>query len=134
MRGSKPGERRGGRKKGTPNQRTAEQRQAVTAYIEQHVEERDVDLLVDPIDALCELTHWAMQEFRACSKAIDSEGNPIPELIALKAKLGLAAADWAAKAAPYLRPRLNAVEARVNVNVTIYERIERSRQRLAIAA
>lgn len=132
-RGSKPGERRGGRKKGTPNRRTAEQRQAVAEYIEHHVEARDAKL-VDPVDALCELTQWAMAEFRALSQVLDEEGRAIPELLVAKAKLGMVAADWAAKAAPYIRPRLNAVEANVNVNVSVFDRIARGRQRLLAAA
>ena len=129
-RGSKPGERRGGRAKGTPNKRTAEQRQEIQAYIAQQVTETPVRASSDPVEAILELTEWAMNEFRAAISR-DEEGNVIPELAQLKAKLGLVAADWASKAAPYIRPRLNAVEARVNVNVTIFERIERANQRLA---
>jgi hypothetical protein len=37
MSGSKPGERRGGRKKGTPNKKTAEQKAAIKAAVEKVV-------------------------------------------------------------------------------------------------
>lgn len=122
-RGSKPGERRGGRKKGTPNKRTAQETQAIQAYIEtQVIEAKRVDF--DPVEAIQEVTRWAHKQW-------------LDAVLAEKAEDAVLWADrvneWGGKAAPYIRPRLSAVEAKVNVNISIYERIERGRQRLIAA-
>lgn len=130
-RGSKPGERRGGRIKGVPNKKPEERALAV----KQHIERRAVNMepppagsVLDPVDALCELMAWALDEFRSAN-ARDEDGSFNPDQAIAKAKLGMVAADWAAKAAPYLRPRLNAIEAKVSVSVEIYDRINRARDR-----
>lgn len=79
---------------------------------------------LDPVEAIMETVEWATKQFRACLAVEDWSGaEEWAEHIS----------EWGAKAAPYIRPRLAAVEARVNVNVTIYERIERANQRLIAA-
>jgi len=123
-RGSKPGERRGGRKKGTPNRVQTETKAALQQYItEQVIVAERTDF--DPVEAIQEITRWAQENWR---KARENGEE------ALALTWADRVTEWGKQAAPYIRPRLNAVEARVNVNVTIYERIERSRRRVALAA
>lgn len=55
-----------------------------------------------PLEALGELRRWAMEKFRAAVKVEDF-------LTAVKA--AEVAADWANKEAPYVHPRLSAVDA-----------------------
>lgn len=122
-RGSKPGERRGGRKKGTPNKRSTEKAQELQTYIAAQVlEAKRTDY--DPVEAIQEITRWAQEQWRS---AIVSQN--MVEAIAWADRVN----EWGKQAAPYIRPRLSAVEAKVNVNVTIYERIERANARLIAA-
>lgn len=80
---------------------------------------------LDPVEAIMETVEWAVRQWRASVEA--NNVDQAKEWAAL-------VSEWGKQAAPYIRPRLAAVEARVNVNVTIFERIERANQRLAIAA
>ncbi len=80
---------------------------------------------LDPVEAIMETVEWAADRFRASVLIEDWKGAQ---------EWAECLTEWGAKAAPYIRPRLSAVEAKINVNVTIYERIERANQRLAIAA
>ena len=90
------GKREGsGRKPGSVSKRTKE----VMAKAE--------ELGCDPVEALLELTAWAMKQWRDT----DSEANRIP--------FGEAAADWASKAAPYVRPKLSQVEVNADLNSTV---------------
>lgn len=123
--GSRPG---AGRPKNAPSKRDVVHRQVVGAVIERG------GSTVDPVDAMQEVADWALAQWRALGALIGPDGRPDPEAAALRSEWGQLVVEWQSKAAPYIRPRLAAVEARVNVNITIYERIERSRSRLAIAA
>lgn len=76
---------------------------------------------LDPVEAIMETVEWAVTHWRAAAET--SQHDNAKEWAAL-------VAEWGGKAAPYIRPRLAAVEARIKVNVTIYERIERANQRL----
>lgn len=89
---------------------------------------------LDPVEALMEMAEAALKDWRGLAGIVREDGAPDPEAVKVRLQCGVIAADWFAKAAPYIRPRLAAVEAKVNVHVTVYERIERGRQRLAIAA
>ena len=72
-RGSKPGERRGGRKKGTPNKRTAELRDIVRQYTPQAVK-RVVELMGSPDDAVA---------LAACKELFDrGYGRPAQAVLA----------------------------------------------------
>ena len=131
--GARPG---AGRKKGAKDsiardvakERAVAVHQAVLARMEQR------DGKVDPVEAIMEMAEWAKDEWARLGNTISETGEPDPETIKLRLQCGVIAVDWLTKAAPYIRPRLSSVEAKVNVNVTIFERIERGRQRLAIAA
>ena len=76
--GSKPGERRGGRKKGVPNKRTAE------------VEAKLDALGVDPLEGLAELAKWAKEQRRNAKafseqmKCAELEGKMHTELASFK--------------------------------------------------
>lgn len=85
---------------------------------------------LDPVEALMEMAEAALKDWRALGDVVAQSGAPDPEIVKARLQCGMIAADWFAKAAPYIRPRLAAVEAKVNVNVTIFERIERSRARV----
>lgn len=117
-----------GRKPGAKSKRTELMERAIEARIEQR------DGKCDPVEAMMEIAEWARDEWKRLGNVISQTGEPDNETIKLRLQCAMAAVDWMSKAAPYIRPRLNAVEAKINVNVTIFERIERSRQRLAIAA
>lgn len=65
-----------------------------------------------PLEALAELRRWAMAEFRT---AWDGKN------FAVAAKAAEVAADWAAKEAPYVHPKLAAVEMNANVNLVTDE-------------
>lgn len=120
--GKRPG---AGRKAGSASKRTEAMNAAIVARIEQK------DGKLDPVEAIMEMTEWAVAQWRALGNVITEDGAPDPETALARAELGKLAVDWASKAAPYIRPRLNAVEAKINVNMTIVERIERGRQRIA---
>lgn len=120
--GKRPG---AGRKPGAKSKRTELMERAIEARIEQR------DGKIDPVEAMMEIVEWGVAQWRAMGEVVTEEGKPDPAYIAARAEIADIIVDWAAKAAPYIRPRLNAVEARVNVNVTIYERIERGRARIA---
>lgn len=111
-----------GRKPGSKS-RTTPTKERVTAVNDAIVARVSGEKL-DPVEAIMETVEWAVRQWRACADACDSE------TAALWAER---VSEWGGKAAPYIRPRLAAVEARVNVNVTIFERIERGRQRLVAA-
>lgn len=121
--GARPG---AGRKKGAKDaikrdvtkERAAAVHQAVLARVEQS------DGKMDPVEAIMETVEWAVSQWR--TKVQANEYDAAREWAAL-------ISEWGGKAAPYIRPRLAAVEARINVNVTIYERIERANQRLIAA-
>lgn len=122
-RGSQPGERRGGRKKGTPNRVKTETKAALQEYIaEQVIEAKRVDY--DPVEAIQRVARWAEDKWLQAVAA-----SQVDDAILWAERVN----EWGKQAAPYIRPRLSAVEARVNVNITIFERIERGRQR-ALAA
>jgi hypothetical protein len=72
-----------------------------------------------PLEALGELRRWAMEQFRK-SAAVGSEEENV--LLAMKA--AEVAADWAAKEAPYVHPKLSSIEAKVDADVTAIHRIE----------
>lgn len=79
---------------------------------------------LDPVEAIMETVEWAIKYWRANVEAEQYE----------KAKeWAILVNDWGKNAAPYIRPRLNAIEAKVSVNVTVYERIERANQRYIAA-
>lgn len=80
---------------------------------------------LDPVEAMMDIAEWAVRQWRAASQSGEA---------ASALHFGEQAMDWLAKAAPYIRPRLSAVEAKVNVSISVYERIERGRQRLSLAA
>lgn len=108
-------------------ERAAAVQQAVIARLEQK------DGKADPVEAIMEIAEWAKDEWARLGRVISESGEPDQETIKLRLQCGVLAVDWLAKAAPYIRPRLNAVEANVNVNITVYERIERANQRLIAA-
>lgn len=58
-----------------------------------------------PLEALAELRRWAMKQFRDALKGKNFE---------TAAKAAEVAADWAAKEAPYVHPKLSSIEANVN--------------------
>lgn len=99
-RGSKPGERRGGRKKGTPNKRSAE----MVALAQQ--------LNVDPVSGQIELAAWALNEWRKLTE-MPAARTPERQLerAALMTQRAEQASAYLAKAAPYIRPRLAVVDA-----------------------
>lgn len=107
------GPRKGaGRPKGAPSKRDLVLQTAAQAVIE-----RCGDTL-DPVDAMREVADWAVRMWR------EQQSMEWAEL----------AVEWQSKIAPYVRPRLAAIEANLNVNISIFERIDRGRERLAIAA
>ena len=65
------------------------------------------ELGCDPVEALLELTAWAMKQWRDNADVL------------IRIQCGEAAADWAAKAAPYVRPKLAQVEVNADVNNVI---------------
>lgn len=70
-----------------------------------------------PLEALGELRRWAMDAFR---EAI--EGDDFGKA----AKAAEVAADWAAKEAPYIHPKLSSIEAKVDTEVRrVVRKIER---------
>jgi hypothetical protein len=87
--GSKPGERRGGRKKGVPNKKTAE------------LINRAAAKGVMPFDVLIENMHYYRRKAAAAEKAKRDDD-------ALRYRA--LADEAAAKAAPYAHPRLSAVQ------------------------
>lgn len=131
--GARPG---AGRKKGAKDtiKRDVHKERAVAVHqaILARIEERDGK--ADPVEAIMEMAEWAKSEWARLGKTIDETGQPDPETVKLRLQCGVIAVDWLSRAAPYIRPRLSAVEAKVNVNVTIFERIERSRQRAIASA
>lgn len=130
--GARPG---AGRKKGAKDaikrdvtkERAVAVHQAVLARIEQQ------DGKADPVEAIMEIAEWAKAEWARLGKTISETGEVDPETVKLRLQCGVLAVDWLSKAAPYIRPRLSAVEAKVNVNISIFERIERGRQRVIAA-
>lgn len=99
--------------------------------IEARIEQRDGKC--DPVEAIMEIAEWARDEWKRLGNVVSESGAPDPETIRVRLQVAMAAVDWMSKAAPYIRPRLNAVEARVNVNVTVIERIQRAERRLVAA-
>lgn len=71
---------------------------------------------------MLEVTRWAYRQWR---EAVDD---------AQRIEWGALMMDWGNKVTPYYRPRLASVEAKVNVNISVFERIERGRQRLSLVA
>lgn len=138
----KPKSKRGGKREGAGRKRSSKDRiardvtkqraAAVQEAVVARLEQRDGK--ADPVEVIMEIAQWAREEWARLGNVISETGQPDQETMKLRLQCGALAVDWASKAAPYIRPRLNAVEAKVNVNVTIYERIERSRRRVAIAA
>ena len=114
--GYRPGS---GRKPGAKSKRTEVMEQAIVARIE------GVGGKLDPVEAMMDIAEWAYGRWQQARNTEDMERAAL---------LGEQAVEWFAKAAPYIRPRLNAVEASVNVNVSIFDRIERGRQRLLAIA
>jgi len=107
------GPRKGaGRPKGAPCKRDVVLQTAANAVIERCGE------TLDPVEAMREVADWAVRMWREHRTAEWAE----------------LAVEWQGKVAPYIRPRLAAIEANINVNVSIFERIERARGRIAIAA
>lgn len=123
--GKRPG---AGRKPGAKSKRTVLMEAAIDARIGQR------DGAIDPVEAMMEIVEWGVSQWRALGEVVTEDGKPDPAYIQARAEIAGVVVDWAAKAAPYIRPRLNAVEAKINVNVSVFERIDRSRGRLAIAA
>lgn len=125
--------KRGGRREGAGRKAKARDRIARDAAKERAVAVHQAVLArvtptgekVDPVEAIMETAEWALMQWREFVNQSRFDD-------AIKA--GAVAVDWCAKAAPYIRPRLAAIEAHINVNVSIFERIERARGRLAIAA
>lgn len=138
----KPKSKRGGKREGAGRKRSSKDRiardvtkqraAAVQEAVVARLEQRDGK--ADPVEAIMEIAEWAKDEWARLGNVISQTGEPDPETVKLRLQCGVLAVDWLSKAAPYIRPRLNAVEAKVNVNITVYERIERSRRRVAIAA
>lgn len=112
--------RRGGKRPGAgrPKGAITRRNEAMNIAIAKRIEGDGLD----PVEAIMEIAEWALQRWREARDSGDA------------ALLAEQAVDWLARAAPYIRPRLQAVEAKVNVNLSIFDRIERGRQRLAIAA
>lgn len=126
------GSRRGaGRKPGSKSRATATK--ARINAVNDAIVARIGGTKLDPVEALMEMAEEAIKDWRALANIVTETGAPDPEAVKARLQAGVIAADWLAKAAPYIRPRLAAVEAKVNVNVTIYERIERANQRLVAA-
>lgn len=129
----KPKSNRGGARKGAGRKPGTKERIAKAGAKERAVAVHQAVLAriepesakLDPVEAIMETVEWAIERFRACALIEDWKGAQ---------EWAECMNDWSAKAAPYIRPRLAAVEAKVNVNITVYERIERANQRLAIAA
>jgi hypothetical protein len=89
-RGSRPGERRGGRQKGTPNQRTTARKEIV---------ERALAEGVSPLDVM-------LTTMRALWKqAVDANGDVVNIGKAMQANV------VAKDAAPFLHPKLSSIEA-----------------------
>src|SRR5262245_29888782 len=91
-RGSKPGERRGGRQRGTPNKATARRQAEVAATG------------VTPLDALLKKMRYHIKLFEAeIAKGEEADGKTLA--LAMDK-----AAEAARDAAPYVHPRLAAVQ------------------------
>lgn len=94
-RGSKPGERRGGRKPGVTNKKTKE------------IADRAMESGITPLEVMLE----AMQHLHGLAR---EEKDPEK-----RTKLLSAAAEEAARAAPYIHPRLQSTDHSVKGTVKI---------------
>ena len=103
--GSKPGERRGGRKRGTPNKKTQEAAAVAMARV------RDV-LSSDqaPLDVMLANMRFALEAANAIADDIRAGGEV--SVADFKRLVGMreTAQKFAADAAPYVHPKLASVE------------------------
>ncbi len=90
-RGAKPGERRGGRKKGTPNKRTL--------YLE-----RMKERAFDPFEITMQIAAGEVEETEVVK---DAKGKPVAVKVPLSWRLRL---DAAKELMQYIAPKLRAIE------------------------
>lgn len=107
-RGSAPGERRGGRAKGTPNTATGKRREVAEAALASGL--TPLDVMLNTMRKL-----WEKAETGECE--VQGEGDRAK--IVTPMEMRLLAADVAQKAAPFVHPKLSNIEANVKAEVGV---------------
>lgn len=107
-RGSAPGERRGGRKKGTPNTATNKRREVAEAALASGL---------TPLDVMLNTMRTLWDKAESGQNETQFEGDR--EKIVTPLEMRMMAVDVAQKAAPYVHPKLANIEANVNAQVGV---------------